>query len=166
MSDILTIKGKDLELLVNSCFLGIKQNITTDNDYAYIDLDWVEVEAYLGYERWLSIFNFGKGINNSDWKGNWDCEDLSNSFKCYLRLLHAQANPYTFTESFNGKAKNETNAESILVGSIFYRNSDRSAHCINLFFDKDNKPKFFEPMYGKFINLTEEQQRKVWYVNF
>jgi hypothetical protein len=165
MDDARTINNKLLKDLVARQFPNNKNDPTTDKDYAYLDLKWVEREAYKGFKAWLSIFDFGKGINNSDWKPNFDCEDLSISFKTYLKLLHAEANPYTFSERAKGK-KNETNADSVLAGIIFYKNSSRSAHSINVFFDGSNQPRFFEPMYGKFMNLTKEQKDSTWYVEF
>ena len=158
----------ELKSLIKNAFLGAthsREVIVTDNNYAYLSLDWVEKKAYKGYKNWLSIFDFGRGINNSDWKDNFDCEDLSNSFKIYLRLLHAQANPNTFSDKMKGK-KNENDSESVLVGTIAFKNSPNSAHSINVFLDEGNQFRFFEPMYGKFIKLTKEQRDSIWYVNF
>ena len=165
--DVKTIDNKGLKELVSLHFPNNQKDPTTDRDYAYLDLGWVENEAYRGYKHWLSLFNFGRGINNSDWKPNFDCEDLANSFKVYLKLLHAEANPYTFSERTKGK-KNLVDTESVLVVTIFYKNSVSSAHSINFFFDDEKKgsPKFFEPMYGKFINLNQNEQDSIWYVEF
>jgi hypothetical protein len=165
MDNIKTIDNKLLKSLVARQFPNNKNDPTTDRSYAYLDLKWVEKEAYKGFKAWLSIFDFGKGIHNSDWKLNFDCEDLSISFKIYLRLLHAEANPHTFSERAKGK-KNETNTDSVLAGVMFYKNSPRSAHSINVFFDGNNKARFFEPMYGNFMNLTQEQRDSTWYVEF
>ena len=160
------IKSKELKSLVKEACLEARENIVTDNDYAYLDLNWVENKAYKGYKNWLSIFDFGRGINNSDWKSNFDCEDLSNCFKMYLKLLHAQANPHTTTDKLKGKATNESDTQSILAGTIAYKNSAISAHSINVFIDPNNEMKFFEPMYGKFIKLSKEERDSIWYVNF
>jgi len=161
----MTIKSQQLKTLIKDSFSGAREVIVTDNNYAYLDCEWVESEAYKGYKNWLSIFDFGRGINNSDWKSNFDCEDLSNSFKIYLRLLHAQANPNTFSDKAKGKT-NESDSESILAGTIAFKNSERSAHSINILVDEDDSFKFFEPMYGKFINLTKKEKESIWYVNF
>lgn len=166
MSDIKTIKSAALKELIDKTFPSNKRaNGVTDSDYAYLDLEWVENDAYEGYKNWLSIFDFGRSVKNSDWKRNFDCEDLANSFKIYLRLLHAEANPSTMMEELSGK-KNESSSESVLVGTIFFNNSKSSAHSINVFFDANDRPKFFEPMYGKFINLTKDERESVWYVEF
>jgi len=161
-NDIKTIKVTELKKIINKIFPNTKYISITDRDYAYIDLDWVEDDAYKGYEKWLSIFSFNRNINNSSWKKNFDCEDLSNSFKLYLKLLHAEANPNTFS---SGK-KNTSETESVLVGNISYDNSKSTAHSINIFFDGLNNAKFFEPMYGKFINFSEKQKEQTWYVSF
>jgi hypothetical protein len=131
INDIKTIKVTELKKIINKIFPNTKYISITDRDYAYIDLDWVEDDAYKGYEKWLSIFSFNRNINNSSWKKNFDCEDLSNSFKLYLKLLHAEANPNTFS---SGK-KNTSETESVLVGNISYDNSKSTAHSINIFFD-------------------------------
>ena len=55
--------------------------VLTDRNYAILDPEWVEKEAFKAYEEWISIFGFNRKINNSHWKTNWDCEDLSDSFK-------------------------------------------------------------------------------------
>ena len=159
------LKSKELKDLIKAAFPQAREIIVTDNDYAYLDYYWVEPQAYDGYKHWMSIFDFGRGIKNSDWKRNFDCEDLANSFKIYLRMLHAQANPNTFSEQMGGKS-NESNTESILVGTIAYRNSSSSAHSINVFIDSMNKMRYFEPMYGRFINLSKEERESIWYVNF
>ena len=90
------LKSKELKDLIKAAFPQAREIIVTDNDYAYLDYYWVETQAYDGYKHWMSIFDFGRGIKNSDWKRNFDCEDLANSFKIYLRMLHAQSNPNTF----------------------------------------------------------------------
>ena len=166
MSDIKTIKSAALKELIDKTFPSNKRvDGVTDSDYAYLELEWVENDAYEGYKNWLSIFDFGRGVKNSDWKRNFDCEDLANSFKIYLRLLHAEANPSTMTEELSGK-QNESSSESVLVGTIFFNNSSSSAHSINVLFDANDRPKFFEPMYGKFINLTQNERESIWYVEF
>ena len=156
------MKSPELKKIVESNFINTKYISITDRNYSHLDLEWIEKEAYKGYKNWLSIFSFSRGINNSDWKTNFDCEDLANSFKLYLRLLHAEANPHTLS---SGK-KNETDTESVLVGTICYNNSSSSAHAINIFINGNNKPVFFEPMYGKFINLSRQEKENIWYVSF
>ena len=61
---------------------------------------------------------------------------------------------------------NETNADSVAVGTIFYKNSDRTGHAVNAFISPDENVSFFEPRDGLFISLTEAEENKVWYVNF
>ena len=60
MSDIKTISNKNLRELVSLHFPSNQKDPTTDRDYAYLDLDWVENEAYQGYKHWMSLFNFGR----------------------------------------------------------------------------------------------------------
>ena len=165
-----TFSSSEIKNLVSSNFSDIKENndrlnVVSDRSYACLDLDWVENEAYKGYTEWMRIFDFGRGIRNSKWKTNWDCEDISEGFKLYLKLIHAQANKNTATDSLEGK-ENESDAQSIAAGVIYFKNSARSAHAINLFFDNKEEPRYFEPMYGKFINIGEEERASVWYANF
>ena len=140
--------------------------VLTDRDYAILDPEWVEKQAFKAYEEWISIFGFNRKINNSHWKTNWDCDDMSTSFKTYLRFIHAAHNPYTFTDGRMRNKHNETNADSVAVGTVFYRNSDRTGHAVNAFISPDENVSFFEPRDGLFISLTEAEENKVWYVNF
>jgi len=156
------MKSPELKKIIENIFPNTKYISITDRDYSHLDLEWIEHKAYKGYKNWLSIFSFSRGIKNSDWKTNFDCEDLANSFKLYLRLLHAEANPHTLS---SGKI-NEIDTESVLVGTMCYNNSSSSAHAINVFIDGNERPVFFEPMYGKFINLTKKERYETWYVSF
>jgi len=140
--------------------------ILTDRNYAVLDPEWVEKEAYKAYINWISIFGFTRKIRNSFWKTNWDCEDMSASFKIYLRFLHAANNPNTFTDRYLRGKKNETNSDSVAVGTLFYKNSPTTGHAINVFVSPKGDLSYFEPKDGIFINITEAEEKKVWYVNF
>jgi hypothetical protein len=163
----LIIKGGELKKIISSFFPNVKHLITTDRDYALLDLEWVEKHAYSAFIEWIQVFGFKRKIRFSYWKTNWDCEDLSESFKAYLRFLHAAANSHTLTERMDGK-ENITNATSVSAGTMFYKNyGDRSGgHAINILLSKDMKPAYFEPEAGVYINLNNEQKKSVWYVNF
>ena len=167
---IKTFSASQLKGMVSGNFPEItnndnRLNLVSDREYAALDMNWVEDEAYNGYLKWLSIFSFGRNIKNSRWKNNWDCEDISEGFKLYLKLMHAEHNPNTLTERSKGK-ENESDAQSVAAGVIYFKNSAHSAHAINLLFDKEEQPHFFEPMYGEFIKINEEQRNSIWYANF
>ena len=98
MDNTLVIKGADIKKTIQSSFPNVEHLIITDKDYALLDLEWVKKEAYPAYIEWIKVFGFQKKIRASYWKTNWDCEDLSNSFKAYLRFLHAAANSYTLSD--------------------------------------------------------------------
>ena len=140
--------------------------VLSDREYAILDEDWVEKEAYKGFLTWISIFGFKYKIQNSLWKKNWDCDDMSTSFKVYLRFLHASFNPNTYSEVHLHNAQNETDAESVAIGSMFYKNSPSSGHAINILINSKEEITFFEPKHGGYITLTEAEQRKIWYINF
>ena len=167
MDNTLVIKGADLKRTIQSSFPNVKHLIITDKDYALLDLEWVKKDAYLAFIEWIKVFGFQRKIRASYWKTNWDCEDLSNSFKAYLRFLHAAANSYTLSERMSGK-KNITNATSVSVGTIFYKNGKDGSggHAINLFFSENMHPVYFEPDSGRYIHLNPKEEKTVWYVNF
>jgi hypothetical protein len=167
MDNTLIIKGGELKKIMNSSFPNVKHLITTDRDYALLDLDWVKKHAYPAFIEWIQVFGFQRKIRSSYWKTNWDCEDLSESFKAYLRFLHAAANSHTLTERMMGE-KNITNATSISVGTMFYRSNGANSggHAINMLLSKDMKPAYFEPEAGVFIHLNRIAEETVWYVNF
>ncbi len=167
MDNTLVIKGADLKRIIQSSFPNVKHLIITDKDYAFLDLEWVKKDAYLAFIEWIKVFGFQRKIRASYWKTNWDCEDLSNSFKAYLRFLHAAANSYTLSERMSGK-KNITNATSVSVGTIFYKNGKDGlgGHAINLFFSENMHPVYFEPDSGRYIHLNSKEEETVWYVNF
>ena len=167
MDNTLIIKKKELDKAIKDSFSNVKHAIVTDKDYALLDLEWVKKVAYPGFLEWIQLFNFKRKIRSSYWKPNWDCDDISDSFKVYLRFLHASANCHTLTERMNGD-KNITNATSVLVGTMFYRNhGERSGgHAINLLFSENMQPVYFEPENGHFIHLNPDEEKSVWYVNF
>ena len=167
MDNTLIIKGDELKKIMNSFFPNVEHLITTDRDYALLDTEWVKKHAYPAFIEWIQVFGFQRKIRSSYWKTNWDCEDLSDSFKAYLRFLHAAANSHTLTERMKGD-KNITNATSISVGTMFYRNNGAKSggHAINIFLSEDKKPVYFEPEAGIYINLSKKQEKSVWYVNF
>ena len=163
----LIIKGGELKIIMNSSFPNVKHLITTDRDYALLDLEWVKKHAYPAFIEWIKVFGFQRKIRSRYRKTNWDCEDLSESFKAYLRFLHAAANSHTLTERMRGK-ENITNATSISVGTMFYRNNGAKSggHAINMLLSRDMNPAYFEPEAGVFVHLNPKQEESVWYVNF
>jgi hypothetical protein len=156
---------KELEHLLSTRYPKA-EIVLTDRNYAILDPEWVEKYAFKAYAEWISIFGFKRKIKNSFWKTNWDCDDMSTSFKTYLRFIHASHNPYTFTDRRLRNKRNETNADSVAVGTIFYQNSKRSGHAVNAFISPDENISFFEPRDGLFISLTEAEENKIWYINF
>ena len=83
----------------------------------------------------------------------------------YVNLLHACENPETFTTKRSG-AKNTTDARAAAVGVMFFKNSNRSAHAVNVIATEDDEVLFFEPDGGAFFTLTDKYKETVWYVNF
>ena len=167
MDNTLIIKRDELKKIIDSSFPNVEHLITTDRDYALLDTEWVKRHAYPAFIEWIQVFGFQRKIRSSYWKTNWDCEDLSDSFKAYLRFLHAAANSHTLTERMKGD-KNITNATSVSVGTMFYRNNGAKSggHAINVFLSEKKKLVYFEPEAGVFINLNKKEKESTWYVNF
>mgnify|MGYP003136193960 FL=1 len=140
--------------------------VLSDRDYAILDQEWIEKEAYKGFLHWISIFGFKHKIQNSLWKKNWDCDDMSTSFKVYLRFLHASCNPNTYSEVRLNGVENETDAESVAVGTVFYKNGPTTGHAINMLIDDKEDITFFEPKHGGYVSLSEAEENNIWYINF
>ncbi len=130
-----------------------------DQSYAVMDASWIKTECYKGYRKWLDLAGIDK------WKTNWDCDNFAQSFKMYVNLLHARANPETFTSTHKSGNKNACDARAAGVGVIFFKNSDRSAHAINVVATEEDEVLFFEPDDGDFLNLSDKHKETTWYVN-
>jgi hypothetical protein len=163
--EVKTIKKNELKHLLYTRYPHA-EIVLADREYAILDESWVEKQAYKGFLAWVSIFGFKYKIQNSLWKKNWDCDDMSTSFKVYLRFLHASFNPNTFSETYLKNVENETDAESVAVGSIFYKNSPTSGHAINMLIDSKEEVTFFEPKHGGYVSLSEAEENNIWYINF
>ena len=130
-----------------------------DKSYAVMDSSWLKGDCYQAYRRWLNLAGISK------WKTNWDCDNFAQSFKTYVNILHARENPETFTTKHAG-AKNTTDAHAAAVGVMFFKNSDRSAHAVNMVIAENDEILFFEPDGGAFLNLNNKHKESIWYVNF
>ena len=157
---IVTYTKRKLENILKKNFTNKDCNYyLNDQSYAVMDASWIKAECYKGYRKWLGL----AGINK--WKTNWDCDNFAQSFKMYVNLLHARANPETFTSKHKSGKKNACDAHAAAVGVVFYKNSNRSAHAINVIATEDDEVLFFEPDGGDFLNLTNKHKESTWYVN-
>jgi hypothetical protein len=124
-----------------------------------MDASWIKTECYKGYRKWLALAGIDK------WKTNWDCDNFAQSFKMYVNLLHARANPETFTSAHQSGKKNICEARAAGIGVMFFKNSDRSAHAVNVIVTESDEVLFFEPDGGDFLNLNDKMKETTWYVN-
>jgi hypothetical protein len=146
-----------------------------DRSFAVLDKGWVTGKAYLAYRKWLGFQSIDK------WRNNWDCDNFAYSFKSFLQVLHAQHNPYTFTERRKNNIENITDAESVAVGVIYYtihRKKSKSMHAINMLISTTTQgflaegnthqysPCFFEPDGGVELKLSKEEKDSICYINF
>jgi|10_taG_2_1085330.scaffolds.fasta_scaffold33393_4 hypothetical protein len=146
-----------------------------DRSFAVLDKSWVIKKAYPAYKKWLNFQNIDK------WRNNWDCDNFAYSFKSFLQVLHAQHNPYTFTEKRKKNVENTTDAESVAVSVIYYtikRKGSSSMHAINMLIATNSQgfltegcphqygPSFFEPDGGVEVKLSKEEKDSICYINF
>ena len=68
MDNTLIIKGDELKQIMKSSFPNVKHLITTDKDYALLDLEWVKRHAYPAFIEWIQVFGFQRKIRSSFWK--------------------------------------------------------------------------------------------------
>ena len=157
---IVTYTKRKLENILKKNFTNKDCNFyLNDQSYAVMDASWIKAECYKAYRKWLGL----AGINK--WKTNWDCDNFAQSFKMYVNLLHARENPETFMSKHKSGKKNTSDARGAAVGVVFYKNSDRSAHAVNIIATEDDEVLFFEPDGGAFFTLTDKYKETVWYIN-
>ena len=171
MREVLTVKKDELLDLCKD--LSPKADIqVSDRSYAILEKGWVHGPAYDAYKKWLQFH----GV--SYWRTNWDCDDISISFKQFLQILHSKQNPHDLSKLLLDKTKeNTTNAESVAVGVINY-NTGGSYHAINILLSVDGygfspegsfhtyKFSFFEPDGGAEAKLKEKEKDSICFINF
>lgn len=146
----------------------------SDADYSMFAERFLTGEGFNGFKKWLTFCGIdNKGGQNQYWKRNYDCDNLAESFKTYMNLLHARANPLTFTESFKDGEHNDTNAQGVAVGVIYFEikaKKTSSHHAINIAITRGIRnelvPIFIEPNAAGKIKLTKKERESIWYVNF
>ncbi len=146
----------------------------SDADYSMFAARFLTGEGFNGFKKWLTFCGIdNKGGQNQYWKRNYDCDNLAESFKTYMNLLHARANPLTFTESFKNGEHNDTNAQGVAVGVIYFEikaKKTSSHHAINIAITRGIRnelvPIFIEPNAAGKIKLTKKERESIWYVNF
>ena len=146
----------------------------SDADYSVLTERFLTVEGFNGFKKWLTFCGIdNKGGQNQYWKRNYDCDNLAESFKTYMNLLHARANPLTFTESFKDGKYNDTNAQGVAVGVMYFEikaKKTSSHHAINIAITRGLRnelvPIFIEPNAAGKIKLTKKEKESIWYVNF
>ena len=146
----------------------------SDADYSMFTERFLTREGFNGFKKWLTFCGIdNKGGQNQYWKRNYDCDNLAESFKTYMNLLHARANPLTFTESFKSGKYNDTNAQGVAVGVMYFEikaKKTSSHHAINIAITRGLRnqlvPIFIEPNAAGKIKLTKKERESIWYVNF
>ena len=166
-----TLKQADIKKLLPK---GIRNVFFSDADYSVFTERFLTVEGFNGFRKWLTFCGIdSKGGQNQYWKRNYDCDNLAESFKTYMNLLHARANPLSFTESFKGGKYNDTNAQGVAVGVMYFEikaKKTSSHHAINIAITRGLRnelvPIFIEPNAAGKIKLTKKERESIWYVNF
>jgi len=146
----------------------------SDADYSMFSERFLTREGFNGFKKWLTFCGIdNRGGQNQYWKRNYDCDNLAESFKTYMNLLHARANPLTFTESFKSGKHNDTTAQGVAVGVIYFEikaKKTSSHHAINIAITRGLRnelvPIFIEPNAAGKIKLTKKERESIWYVNF
>ena len=146
----------------------------SDADYSVFTERFLIGEGFNGFKKWLTFCGIdNRGGQNQYWKRNYDCDNLAESFKTYMNLLHARANPLTFTESFKSGKHNDTTAQGVAVGVIYFEikaKKTSSHHAINIAITRGLRnelvPIFIEPNAAGKIKLTKKEKESIWYVNF
>ena len=145
-----------------------------DADYAMFSERFLIGEGFNGFKKWLTFCGIdNNGGQNQYWKRNYDCDNLAESFKTYMNILHARANPLTFTESFKSGKDNEASAQGVAVGVVYFKIKNKGSvihHAVNMAITRGLRNElvsvFIEPNSAGKINLTKKEKESIWYVNF
>jgi hypothetical protein len=145
----------------------------SDRNYCMFTQRFVETDGFNGFKKWIEFNGIKSKGQLKYWKRNYDCDNLANAFKAYMNLLHARANPLSFTDSFASGKQNESEAEGVAVGVIYFdirSGKSLAKHAINVVITRGlrNKlaPVYIEPSGAGKINLTKREKESIWYVNF
>ena len=145
----------------------------SDTDYAMFTETFLTRKGFHGFKKWLNFCGIKPSGQKQYWKRNYDCDNLANAFKTYMNLLHAKANPLSFTEGFKKGAENESEAQGVAVGVVYFEmrtKKSSSHHAINVAVTNGlrNDPVliYIEPNSAGKIKLTKRERESIWYVNF
>jgi len=145
----------------------------SDVDYAMFTEAFLTHKGFQGFKKWLKFCGIESTGQKRYWKRNYDCDNLANAYKTYMNLLHAKANPLSFTESFKTGKKNNTTAQGVAIGVIYFEIKGKktsSHHAINMAITRGLRnqlvPIFIEPNGAGKIKLTKQERESIWYANF
>ena len=145
----------------------------SDANYAMFTETFLTMRGFQGFKKWLRFCGITATGQKHYWKRNYDCDNLANAFKTYMNLLHARANPLSFTEGFKTGKKNETAAQGVAIGVIYFEIKNKktsSHHAINIAITRGLRneivPIFIEPNAAGKIKLTKKERESIWYANF
>jgi len=151
----------------------IKDVFFSDADYSMFTERFLTQEGFQGFKKWLKFCGIESTGQKHYWKRNYDCDNLANAFKTYINLLHARANPLSFTESFKTGKANETTAQGVAIGVIYFEIKGKktsSHHAINMAITRGLRNElvaiFIEPNAAGKIKLTKRERESIWYANF
>jgi len=171
----ITLNREDIKKLLPKCPKGHERQVFfSDADYALFSDRFLTHDGFSGYKKWLKFCgrDCAKG-QTQYWRRNYDCDNLAESYKTYMNMLHAKANPLTFTESFKSDKQNETKAEGVAVGVIYFEMKSKgtsSHHAINVAVTHNARNNlsliFIEPNSSGKIKLNKQEKESIWYVNF
>tara|TARA_R110000824_G_scaffold32177_2_gene104103 strand:- start:196 stop:747 length:552 start_codon:yes stop_codon:yes gene_type:complete len=154
---------------------GYKRTVLfSDVDYSMFSERFLTGRGFNGFQKWLSFCGIDSTAGQKQyWRRNYDCDNLAESYKTYMNLLHAQANPLSFTQSFKTGKNNETIAQGVAVGVVYFKikaKKTSSHHAINIAITKGLRNElvsiFIEPNAAGKIKLTKKERESIWYVNF
>ena len=164
------LRRDDIENLLPK---GIDNLFFSDTDYSMFTETFLTMKGFQGFKKWLRFCGIKPSGQKQYWKRNYDCDNLANAFKTYMNLLHAKANPLSFTEGFKKGKHNETASQGVAVGVMYFEIKSKktsSHHAINIAITKGLRnelvPIFIEPNAAGKIKLTKQERESIWYVNF
>jgi len=144
-----TVSNDDVKLTLMMYGVTFNSSVFADPEYNLLSKDWVETNAQMDFLQFL------RDLGLTEWKQNvGDCDDFAKAFTVFLKSYIKKEHP---------------NAASPAVGEIYYIRDEGGAHAINVIVLDDPSGlyslSFFEPQAQKFVNLSQEEIKSIYFLS-
>jgi len=144
-----TVSNDDVKLTLMMYGVTFNSSVFTDPEYNLLSKDWVETNAQMDFLQFL------RDLGLTEWKQNvGDCDDFAKAFTVFLKSYVKKKHP---------------DAASPAVGEIYYVRDEGGSHAINIIVLDDPSGlyslEFFEPQLQKFVSLSNEEIKSIYFIS-